>query len=170
MFPPSFLCLNQGIVLRDTNPDPACLRLQGSHPLWQAVPGHFNFTGEGAVGPYNTTFLHSFLHRFGLDSSPFARRYLRESRLISLPPPTWMFPFGGFPPLLGVLQVLPVAGGPIRESPDRRPRAPTRSLSQLATPFISAQAKPSIKWRIMPSLLRNPHIELASKAYAWSSP
>jgi hypothetical protein len=53
--------------------------------------------------------------------------------------------------------VLPAAGSPIRASPDRRLRAPTRSLSQLATPFISAQAKPSIRWRIMPSLLRNPH-------------
>ena len=51
----------------------------------------------------------------------------------------------------------PAAGSPIRISPDRRLRAPTRSLSQLATSFISAQAKPSVRWRIMLSLLRNSH-------------
>ena len=51
----------------------------------------------------------------------------------------------------------PAAGSPIRTSPDRRLRAPTRSLSQLATSFLSAQAKPSVRWRIMLSLLRNSH-------------
>ena len=32
---------------------------------------------------------------FGL--FPFRSPLLRESRLVSFPPPTWMFPFGGFP-------------------------------------------------------------------------
>ncbi len=33
---------------------------------------------------------------FGLGSSPFPRRYSGNLDLISSPPPTWMFPFGGF--------------------------------------------------------------------------
>ena len=33
--------------------------------------------------------------RFGL--FPFRSPLLRESLLVSFPPPTWMFPFGGFP-------------------------------------------------------------------------
>ena len=36
---------------------------------------------------------------------------------------------------------------PIRRSQDQRSRAPTLSLSQLATSFISSQAKPSFNWR-----------------------
>src|SRR5881296_1024414 len=62
---------------------------------------------------------------------------------------------------MGVPQVSPGVGSPIRESPDRRLRAPTRSLSQLATPFVSAQAEPSFRWRIMPSPLGT-HVRFAS--------
>ncbi len=36
---------------------------------------------------------------------------------------------------------------PIRTSQDQRSRAPTLGLSQLATSFISPQAKPSSNWR-----------------------
>src|SRR5574337_398230 len=36
---------------------------------------------------------------------------------------------------------------PIRTSQDHRSPAPTLSLSQLATSFISSQAKPSLYWR-----------------------
>ena len=61
----------------------------------------------------------------------------------------------------GVLQVSPAAGSPIRVSPDRRLRAPTRSLSQLATPFFSAQAEPFVRRRIMPSPLGT-HTRFAS--------
>jgi len=32
-----------------------------------------------------------------LGSSPFPRRYSGNPILVSSPPPTWMFPFGGFP-------------------------------------------------------------------------
>src|SRR5437870_1769796 len=62
---------------------------------------------------------------------------------------------------MGVPQVSPGVGSPIRESPDRRLRAPTRSVSQLATPFVSAQADPSVRWRIRPSPLGT-HVRFAS--------
>ena len=32
-----------------------------------------------------------------MGSSPFTRRYSGNPILVSFPPPTWMFPFGGFP-------------------------------------------------------------------------
>ncbi len=87
---------------------------------------------------------------------PFRSPLLRESQLISLPLPTGMLPFGRFPLLVGAPQVSPAAGSPIRVPPDRSLHAATRSISQLATPFFSAQAKPSLRWLIMPNLLWNP--------------
>lgn len=71
----------------------------------------------------------------------FRSLLLTTSRLISLPPPpTEMFQFGGS-------QSLRIAsceaGGPIRVSPDHRFLAPTRSLSQLGTPFIGTRTEPS---------------------------
>jgi hypothetical protein len=65
-----------------------------------------------------------------------------------------MLPFGRFPLPKGSTVVTTV-GGPIRASPDQRLHAPTRSLSQLATPFLGAQAKPSFKWRSMPNIEAN---------------
>ncbi len=62
---------------------------------------------------------------------------------------------------MGVLQVSPTAGSPIRVSPDRRLHASTRSLSQLATPFFSAQGQPSVRRRIIPSPLGT-HTRFAS--------
>ena len=76
---------------------------------------------------------------------PFRSPLFRESQLVSSPPPTKMFQFGGFP-LLTEHRPKPV-GSPIRASSDLRPHAPTRGLSQLATPFISTQAKPSTRQR-----------------------
>ena len=88
---------------------------------------------------------------------PLRSLLLGESQLISLPLPTWMLPFGRFPLLFGAPQVSPAAGSPIRVPPDRSLHAATRSISQLATPFFSAQAQPSFRWLIMPNLLWNPH-------------
>ena len=97
MLTPSFPHPYRGAVLRNSSPDPVALGLGGFHPLRQAVPGHFDFSYEEAAGSYNTTFPKGFPSGFSLDCSHFARRYFWESRLISLPPPTWMLPFGGFP-------------------------------------------------------------------------
>jgi hypothetical protein len=46
-----------------------------------------------------------------------------------------------------ITQVLPWVRSLIRVSSDRRPHASPRGLSQLATPFIVTQAKPSTRWR-----------------------
>ncbi len=72
---------------------------------------------------------------------PFRSPLFRKSQLVSFPPPTKMFQFRGFP-LLTERRPKP-PGSPIRGSPDRRLHASPRGLSQLATPFISTQAKPS---------------------------
>ena len=51
----------------------------------------------------------------------------------------------GFPSATGYS---PVAGGPIRRSPDRRLRAPTRGISPLAASFLGALAEPSTRRRL----------------------
>ena len=80
--------------------------------------------------------------RFAL--CPFHSRLLRVSRLLSLPPLTKMFQFRGFSLLseCGSLERGP-ARTLIRESPVQRLLAPRRGLTQLATPFLDARAKPS---------------------------
>ena len=93
---------------------------------------------------------------------PFRSPLLRESLLVSIPPPTKMFQFGGFP-LLTEHRPKPV-GSPIRASSDLRPHAPTRGLSQLATPFIGTQAKSFTRQR---SISAKPGpIWLESEVYA----
>ena len=97
--------------------------------------------------------------------SPLRSLLLRGYLLVSLPLPTGMLPFGRFPLHFGVPWILSAAGSPIRGSPDRSLHAATRSISQLATPFFSAQAQPSFRWRIMSNLLGT-HIRLTFEAYA----
>jgi hypothetical protein len=96
---------------------------------------------------------------------PLRSLLLGGYHLVSLPLPTWMLPFGRFPLHIGVPQILSAAGSPIRASPDRSLHAATRSISQLATPFFSAQAKPSLRWLIMSNLLGT-HTRLTFEAYA----
>ena len=64
--------------------------------------------------------------------------------LLSFPPPTKMFQFGGFPILTD--QHKKVLGSPIRQSWVQKMYAPRPSLSQLTTTFIgnSSQAIPQI--------------------------
>ena len=68
----------------------------------------------------------------------FRSPLLTASRLVSLPPPTEMLQFRGFPLPAGSARGSPLAGGPIRECPDLSLRAAPRALSQLATPFFGA--------------------------------
>ena len=96
---------------------------------------------------------------------PLRSLLLRGYLLVSLPLPTWMLPFGRFPLHLGAPQILSATGSPIRASPDRSLHAATRSISQLATPFFSAQAQPSLRWLIMSNLLGT-HTRLTFEAYA----
>ena len=73
-----------------------------------------------------------------------------------------MFQFRGFP-LLTERRPKP-PGSPIRVSPDLRLHAPPRGLSQLATPFVSTQAKPSTRQRSISAIFPVPQLE--SEAYA----
>jgi hypothetical protein len=142
--PPRFTRQSQGALLR-----------KSAHPLSAYVYGAITLYGgafqntstsprRGRPTPYTTSA--STLRRgvrFGL--FPFRSPLLRKSLLVSPPPPTEMFQFGGFP-LLSEHRPKPV-GSPIRASSDQRLHAPTRGLSQLATPFFGTQAKPSTRQR-----------------------
>ncbi len=128
----------------ETNPIPLGLRLRGYHPLRRSFPEHFDFIEEGAVGPIHHI-LANFRWRVQFRLFPFRSPLLRKSQLVSLPPPTKMFQFGGFP-LLTEQRPKPL-GSPIQVSSDLRLHASTRGLSQLATPFIGTQAKPSTRQR-----------------------
>ncbi len=101
---------------------------------------------EAQPGTRNTTF--PYAHRIGVwfGLSPFRSPLLRGSRLVSLPPPTKMFSFGGFPSgAPDATSCSPVAGGPIRESRVLRLHAPRPGVSPLATPFLGARAEPSTR-------------------------
>jgi hypothetical protein len=110
----------------------------------------------GTITLYGTTFqkisiLHSFPYgRLTTPHLPEGIQFelyrvrsplLTTSLLISFPPPTEMFQFGGLPILKD--QLPKELGCPIRESPDLRFHASPRSLSQLGTPFIGSRTEPS---------------------------
>ncbi len=78
--------------------------------------------------------------RFGLGR--FRSPLLTASLLISFPPATQMFPFAEFAFPKGNEKNPSgfFSRSRIRESSDRRMLAPTRGISQLATPFIASQA------------------------------
>ena len=129
---------------QDTNLSPAGLRLRDCHPLRCGLPTNFGFPSKGNGWSCNPTSPQAYRLwvRFGL--SPFRSPLLRGSLLVSFPPPTKMFPLGGFP--LGnpsTMGLSPMVGSPIRRSPDLRLHAPPRGLSQLATSFFGARAEPS---------------------------
>lgn len=149
--PPSFPRQNQAVVLGDArhpSPDYA----YGAVTLYG---GAFQPTSASPAGGYrraprNPTFPRAFARRFGLGSPPFGRPYSGDPYWFLFLPLLRCFRSGGshsvLPPLRAVsraLRVDPAAGSPIRESPDQRLRAPTRGLSQLATPFFGARAEPS---------------------------
>ena len=134
-------------------PLPAGLRLRGCHPLRRGFPAHFGFPGRGVWrrAPCNPTSPRAFARGFGLGSPPFGRPYSGDPYWFLLLPLLRCFRSGGshsvLPPQGGgfpsAAGYSPAAGGPIRGSPDQRLRAPTRGLSQLATPFVGARAEPS---------------------------
>ena len=73
----------------------------------------------------------------GLGYSAFARHYLRNHILFSLPTGTKMFQFPALA-LYTQCLVFNQTGYPIRISPDQRSFAPPRSFSQLTTSFIAS--------------------------------
>ena len=78
----------------------------------------------------------------GLGSSPFARHYLGNHYLFSLPIGTKMFQFPTCARHLKMpCQAFNLAGCPIRKSADHWLFAPHRSLSQLITSFIACKSQ-----------------------------
>ena len=134
---------------------PPWFRLRGCHPLRRAIPGHFGYHGSARWGsnpqPWsrNPSYPHGYPVGDWFGLSPFRSPLLRGSLLLSFPPPTKMFPFGGFPPgtplagFPGAGGYSPPAGGPIRGSRVQRLHAPTPGISPLAAPFVGARAEPS---------------------------
>ena len=84
--------------------EPPRFRLRGCHPLRRAIPGHFGYRGSAPWGSRpqprdpSTPHLPTVIPwGIGLGSPPFGRPYSGDPVLVSFPPPTKMFPFGGFP-------------------------------------------------------------------------
>ncbi len=61
---------------------------------FQGTSGQRAGVGPGPITPHPRRVIPC---GFGLGSSPFPRRYSGNPILVSFPPPTWMFPFGGVP-------------------------------------------------------------------------
>jgi hypothetical protein len=88
-------------------------------------------------------------------TGPLSLTLLRESRLVSFPSLTKIFPFREFPFLVERNRVPKesVARSLIRASSDLCLHAATRGISLLAAPFFSAQAWSSTRRRCMSGLL-----------------
>ena len=71
-------------------------RIRGYYPLWLFFPK--DFTNDLRLTPVNRVQLprNPTARRLGLDFSPFARHYLGNHILFSIPPGTKMFQFPGF--------------------------------------------------------------------------
>jgi hypothetical protein len=146
--PPRFLSHIRGRVLRNQTH----LSLHYSYGAITLYGGPFQVSSDRGAGRKSSPLPHiqgRFLCpvRFGL--FPFHSPLLGESRLISFPQPTQMFPFGWFPFPYREYPSFRRVGPPIRESSDQRMLAPSRGLSQLAAPFFGDRAEPSTKRRIM---------------------
>ena len=135
--PPRFSRQSQGVLLRKSA-QPLSIHVYGAITLYGRA---FQVISTSLISrrliPYTTSA--AALHRsVRFELLPFRSPLLRKSQLVSLPPPTKMFQFGGFPLLTEHQPKL--MGCPIRGSSDRRLHAPTRGFSQLATPFFGTQA------------------------------
>jgi len=96
---------------------PLWFSLRGCHPLRRGFPAHFGYhrTGPSSTSNLNTTFPSGYPVGVWFGLLPFRSPLLRESLVVSLPPPTKMFPFGGFPS--GTPRKYPVSRIPRGESP-----------------------------------------------------
>lgn len=112
------------------------LRLWGFHPLCQNFSGH-----SDCILEYHITMpKHHISRRIQFRLFPFRSPLLGKSQLISVPRGTKMLQFPRFD-LHHLCSGVSIKDRiPIRTSRDHRIRAPTPSLSQLVTSFVSPQA------------------------------
>jgi len=66
-------------------------------PLRRGFPAHFGLTAPAVARVHCPTSPHGYPVGIWFGLYPFRSPLLRASLLVSLPPPTKMFPFGGFP-------------------------------------------------------------------------
>ena len=124
---------------RPTQGSPACGLLAGTglSPSPDGLPRPFPFTVYDDVA---ALLPRARRNAPGLDSSPFARRYLGNHVCFLLLRVLRCFSSPGLPPhsrVTGSLQ----PGCPIRKSPDHGLFAPPRSLSQLITSFLASESQ-----------------------------
>lgn len=95
--PPNFSHPNQGTILWDSGAGSFWLTLTGLSPSMAGLSRPLQLHQRGGSRAHNPTSPTSYPReiRFGL--FPFRSLLLRESQLVSFPPPTKMLPFGGFP-------------------------------------------------------------------------
>ena len=136
-------------------PNPTWVTPTGLSPSMAGLSRPLRLPQGGGGLAHNPTSPHGFPWGFSLGCSPFARRYSGNPVWFLFLPLLGCFRSGGSRSLPGAPHGSNTheAGSPIRGSRDLRLRAPTPGLSQLATPFIGAQAKPSTRRRGVPGLL-----------------
>ena len=116
-------------------------RIRGYYPLWLFFPK--DFTNDSHLTPVNRVQLprNPTSRRMGLDFSPFARHYLGNHILFSIPPGTKMFQFPGFASWTYEFSSrFPVKTGRVAPFGDPRIKAcltAPRGLSQPAASFIA---------------------------------
>ena len=97
----------------------------------------------------------------GLGYSAFARHYLRNHCLFSLPKGTKMFQFPSFASALSGYQACSLMGCPIRKSAHQGIFAPKRGLSQLITSFIACESL---------GIRHTPFVTFARLILMWNNP
>ena len=125
------------LVLRatqDTADDITTLPVRGFHPLRPDFPDRFRFR---RTSPDAVLLPRRCLNSGGLGCSAFARRYLRNHMLFSLPAGTKMFQFPAFAHH-SVCHGCTVTGCPIRTPRGQGLFAPHPGFSQLTASFIAS--------------------------------
>jgi hypothetical protein len=157
-------------------------RIRGYHPLWPAFPDR---SPNALLPSFNLVASQTFLlaklrdycgpatpnspcESFGLASSAFARRYLRNHGcFLFLEVLRWFTSLGSLPPPMYSatgIECTHSMGSPIRIFPDHRLLAPPRDFSQLATSFF-ASPRQGIHTHALSSLTikSTPHTEQYSE-------
>ena len=113
------------------------LRVRGDRPLWHVVPNISTHQLSCDIAVLQPQQCRNIV---GLGSSPFARHYLGNHFLFSLPTGTKMFQFPAFAHHIVVRLSFRQPGCPIRKFTNQRLFAPPRDLSQLITSFIACKS------------------------------
>ena len=143
--PPTFIPDIQRILLENIT-QTSKKHIYGTITLYGSkIPNRIRFTPKSLKVKSTHHLSHNSQSGIQFVLYRFRSPLLTISQLLSFPPPTKMFQFGGFPILHGSTHKN-MSGSPIRQSWVQKMYAPRPSLSQLTTTFIgnSSQAIPQI--------------------------